>query len=114
MLVFRLLLVMLLTVIVGYTLVVVANHGLGLFPVFFGDIAAMGWPGQFNLDFLGFLVLSGVWVAWRHEFSAGGLGLGLVACVGGMPFLTVYLLIASFNTGGDIRAVLLGSARARA
>jgi len=69
---FRILLVVLFAGVCGYTVVVVSDHGLGLFPVFFGDIAKLGWPGQFNLDFLGFLVLSGFWLAWRHHFSPGG------------------------------------------
>ena len=109
---FRLFLATCLIVITGYTSVTVANHGLVLLPVFFGDMAAMAWPGQFNLDFFCFLLLSGLWVVWRHQFSAGGLGLGLIAVFGGMPFLSAYLLIASFKTKGDIKAMLLGEARA--
>jgi len=66
-------------VIAGYTSVVVARHGLGLLPIFFGDMATMTWPGQFNLDFLSLLTLSGLWVAWRHRYSAAGLVLGLLA-----------------------------------
>jgi len=109
---FRTLLVALFTVVVVYTLVVVANHGMGLFPIFFGDIARMAWPGQFNLDFLGFLTLSGVWVAWRHHFSLAGLALGVVAFTGGIPFLTAYLFIVSFQANGDIAEVMLGKTRA--
>lgn len=37
-----------------------ASHAWNLFPVFFGDIAAMTWAGQFNADFTGFLLLSGL------------------------------------------------------
>lgn len=59
---FRVLLAAIFVTIVVYTSVVVANHGLGLLPVFFGDIAKMEWPGQFNLDFSGFLVLSALWL----------------------------------------------------
>ena len=81
----RILLATILAVIAIYTVVVVANHGLGLLPIFFGDIAAMTWPGQFNLDFLGFLVLSGTWLAWRHDFSPGGLLLGVCGLFGGAP-----------------------------
>ena len=55
---FRLLLVVLLLAVVLYTIPVLANDGLlALFPTFFGDMAKMGWPGQFNLDFFGFLLL---------------------------------------------------------
>lgn len=110
---FRVLLAGMLLTLLVYTAAVVANHGLNLMPVFFGDIARMAWPGQFNLDFLGFL-LSGLWTAWRHHFSPLGLGLSVVAVLGGMGFLTVYLLAASFQAKGDVKILLLGPRRAAA
>ena len=76
---FQLLLIALWLVLAGYTGVVIARHGLDLLPIFFGDMAKLAWPGQFNLDFLCFLVLSALWTAWRNGFSAGGLALALVA-----------------------------------
>ena len=82
-----------------------------LLPTFFGDILAMTWPGQFNFDFLGFLILSATWTAWRNQFSAASRGLALVALFGGIPFLTTYLLYLSFQTRGDIRVMLLGEGR---
>jgi hypothetical protein len=42
---FRRLLACIFGVIVVYTAVVIANHGLGLLPIFFGDILKMGWLG---------------------------------------------------------------------
>ena len=110
---FRLFLLICLIMIVGYTLVTISNHGFDLMPVFFGDMAAMAWPGQFNLDFFTFLLLSGIWVSWRHQFSPAGLLLGLVAVLGGMLFLSIYLLAASFQTQGNVKALLLGEARSR-
>lgn len=98
--------------ITAYTAVTVANHGLDLLPVFFGDIAKMGWPGQFNLDFFAFLCLGGLWLAWRHRFSPGGIALGLFIFAGGMPFLATYLLIHSYRCRGDAKALLLGPVRA--
>ncbi len=91
---FRGLLALLFVIIVAYTAVVVTNHGLGLLPIFFGDMAKMQWPGQFNLDFMGFLTLSGLWLAWRHEFSPAGLALGVFGFFGGMPVLCAYLCFA--------------------
>jgi hypothetical protein len=76
---FRALLVILWIVLAAYTAVVVSQHGIGLLPIFFGDIAAVAWPGQFNLDFLCFLILSAVWTAWRNAFSAGALLLAVLA-----------------------------------
>ena len=108
---FRILLAVIFLTIAAYTAVVVAGHGLNLLPVFFGDIARMGWPGQFNLDFLCMLTLSGLWVAWRHGFGAAGIGLGLAALFGGAFFLSAYLLVVSLQAQGDMRRILLGPAR---
>jgi hypothetical protein len=109
---FRTLLLAMCAAISVYTEAVVANHGLGLLPVFFRDIGQMGWPGQFNLDFLGFLMLSALWLAWRHHFKPVGIALGLLGFFGGIPFLSVYLFVASYAAGDDIRVLLLGPARA--
>jgi hypothetical protein len=108
---FRLLLVMIFTTITLYTGVVVAHHGLNLLPVFFGDMAGLAWPGQFNLDFMCMLALSGLWVAWRHRFSGAGIALGIVAFFGGALFLSAYLLVESVRTRGDVEALLLGQRR---
>jgi len=105
---FRLFLLACLAVIVGYTSVTIAGHGWNLLPVFFGQMAAMGWPGQFNLDFFCFLLLSGLWVAWRGSFRPAAIALGLVAVFGGMLFLSIFLLFLLSRTRGDIRQVLLG------
>ena len=110
--VFRILLVGMFAVLLAYTGMVIANHGWGLFQVFFSDMAKMGWAGQFNLDFMFMLTLSGFWVAWRHQFSLLGLVLALFAFVGGTPFLSIYLLVLSLQTGGDVRTMLLGPSRA--
>ena len=111
---FRILLLVILVVLGAYTADVVSNHGWGLLAVFFGDIGRMAWPGQFNLDFLFMLTLSATWVAWRHEFSLGGLALAALALFFGAMFLAVYLLIVSWQAGGDVRRLLLGDSRAGA
>jgi len=109
---FRILLVVLWTIVAVYTGIVIENHGWGLLAIFFADMAAMGWPGQFNLDFSSLLTLSALWVAWRHQFSSGGLALALLAFFGGGLFLTAYLLIVSAQAKGDMKEVLLGKVRA--
>lgn len=106
---FRVLLVAIFAAIAIYTVEVVSVHGMNLMPVFFGDIAKMGWPGQFNLDFLCMLTLSGLWVAWRHQFSAAGIVLGLIAFNGGALFLSAYPLVVSLQAKGDMRVVLMAS-----
>lgn len=108
---FRLFLFACLLATASYTSVTIANHGLNLLPVFFGDMAEMAWPGQFNLDFMGFLALSAIWTSWRHHFSPTGLALGLAAFFGGMLFLSIYLLIQTGRSGGDVKVLLLGEGR---
>jgi len=108
----RVYLVAVLAILTGYTLVVGMNHGWNLLPIFFTNIAEMSWSGQFNFDFMTFLGRSGIWVAWRHQFTGGGIALGVVAFFGGMMFLAPYLLWASANAGDDAKVLLLGSGRA--
>jgi hypothetical protein len=108
---FRILLLASWTFLAAYTALVIADHGWGLFGVFFGDLRAMGWPGQFNLDFTILLALSALWVAWRHRFSGAGLLLGLTAFVGGALFLTGYLFAVTVAAKGDVKEMLLGRAR---
>jgi hypothetical protein len=108
---FRILLLVMLTALTVYTAIVIANHGWLLLDVFIGDLVKMGWPGQFNLDFTGFLTLSAIWTAWRHQFSPAGLALAVLAFFGGMMFLTIYLLVASYQVKGDVKALLLGPGR---
>ena len=105
--VFRICLLAYLVLLLVYTLAVIADHGLNLFPVFFGDMMRTGWPGQFNMDFLGFLGLSGFWLAWRHRFSPAGLGLGVLGFLGGYPVLAVYLLVASYREADEFPAGLM-------
>lgn len=107
----RALLLAMLIVLAGYTAMVGLNHGWDLLTVFFGDIRSMGWPGQFNLDFLFMLTLSAIWVAWRHKFSAAGLALAVLAFFGGAMFLTIYLLVVTKQVRGDVRRLLLGDSR---
>jgi hypothetical protein len=110
---FRILLAAIFAVLAAYTALVISRHGANLLPVFFGDIARMEWPGQFNLDFLSLLTLSGLWIAWRHRFTPAGLALGVCGLFGGGLFLSAFLLVQSFRTGGDMRALLLAPDRAR-
>ena len=84
---FRFLLVIFIIGISTITGLVGVKHGWNLLPIFFGDIASLTWPGQFNADFLCFLILSGLWLAWRHHFSPGGLLLGCLGFFGGIMLL---------------------------
>ena len=111
---FRILLVAIFSAVFLYTIPVALNHGMNLHAIFFSDMLAMGWPGQFNLDFFGMLMLSGLWMAWRQEFTPGGLFVGLLGLNLGAPMLAVYLLVVSFRSNGDPAEMLLGRNRAAA
>lgn len=105
---FYLFLMVLWGALVFYTARVGMTEGWNLFPVFFGDIARWGWPGQFNLDFAMMLFLSASWTAWRNGLTPGGLALGLVALVGGAGFMLPYLTYLAWTHRGDTAAILLG------
>jgi hypothetical protein len=109
---FRIYLVIVIASLGTYTMIVGLHHGWHLLPIFFTDLAAMTWPGQFNFDFSTFLLLSGFWLAWRNQFSVGGLALGILGVFGGMMVLAPYLLYAGYQAHGDVRVLLLGKARA--
>ena len=49
---FQVLLIFVFCVLSAYTLLVVSDHGLNLFSVFFGYMQKISWAGQFNLDFM--------------------------------------------------------------
>ena len=108
---FRTLLIVCWIALVAYTGNVIAHHGLDLLPVFFGDIGRGEWPGQFNSDFLCFLLISAVWTAWRNDFSPLGLFLGAISFLGGAGFLLPYLFVLSLRSRGGVREILLGAHR---
>lgn len=105
---FRALLITILLSLSIYTLKVGSMHGWNLLPIFFGDIFALNWPGQFNYDFTLMLTLSSLWTMWRNRFSAQGIGLGMLALMGGSLFLSAYLFYLTFKCRADMKQVLLG------
>lgn len=108
---FQLLMIIFIFGIFSITGLVGLKHGWNLLPIFFGDMISLTWPGQFNFDFLCFLILSGLWLAWRHGFSTGGILLGILGVFGGIMLLAPYLLVMSLKARGDIKLLLLGEQR---
>lgn len=104
---FRIFLASVFIAIFAYTILTISNHGMGLIPIFFGDILVMGWPGQFNFDFMMFLLLSALWTVWRNKFTAKAFLLALFAATGGMLFLSVYLLYLSYHHE-NVRGIIIG------
>jgi hypothetical protein len=105
---FRLLLIVFTLVIVAVTIAAISNEGLNLLPHFVQPILSLTWQGQFNLDFATYLILSGVWMAWRGGFTGSSIALGILAPPLGILFLAPYLIYLIGKTGGDARKLLLG------
>lgn len=106
---FRFLLIIQIILISTYTTYVGLNHGWNLFPVFFGDILNLNWSGQFNLDFTLMLSIAALWTAWRNNFTAKAYFLSLLALIGGISFLSIYLLYLTYKEKSDIKKILLGN-----
>lgn len=104
------LLILLFIGVLGFTISAVRYEGWNLFSVFFGDLKFATWRGQFNFDFSAYIVLSGVWIAWRHKFSGAGILLAAAAPLG-ILFFAPYLFITSLRAKGDVRKLLLGEER---
>jgi len=108
---FRMLLISMFLALLGCTAVVISQQGLGLVAVFISNLQQLDWSGQFNLDFSFMLMISALWVMWRHQFSGVGVMLGLAALVGGVLFLSTYLFIQSFRLNGKVVPLLIGPQR---
>ena len=94
-----------------YSGAVMLRDGLDFLTPFVSAILTVTWPGQFALDFLLYLILSAIWVAWRHGFGGKGIVLGGAMLFGAVVFLP-YLLITALRSGGDPAVFLLGTKRA--
>lgn len=108
---FRIFLVFFLALLSVYTVMAGQEFGWNLISVFFAELLAVNWQGQFNLDFAGYLSLFAIWCVWRNEYSPLSWGLAVVGASAGMLFLTIYLLYLSFTTS-DAKTMLIGERRA--
>ena len=105
---FRYILIAMTALIVAFTVAAVANGGINLITPFFTPIVALSWQGQFNIDFTCYLVLSGLWMAWRGGFTSGSIVLGIIAPPLGILVFAPYLLYLVGESNGDPRRFLLG------
>lgn len=104
----RLTLGLMLATILTFTITAVYHDGVNLLPHFIAPIRAMTWQGQFHVDFATYLVLSGVWMAWRGGWTRGSVALGVLTPALGIMFFAPYLLYLINKTDGEPRALLLG------
>lgn len=91
-----------------YTLFVYQNEGSDLFSVFIDNVRSINWSGQFNLDFMSYLILSGLWIMWREHFTIKSIIIGFLAMVLGIVFFAPYVLYLLTKEEGDFKKVLLG------
>lgn len=91
-----------------YTFFAFQNQGADLWQVFTANIASMTWSGQFNLDFLCYLILSGLWIMWRNHYSLYSILGGMAAMVLGIVVFAPYLIVLLVKENGDLKKVLTG------
>lgn len=94
--------------IIFFTLMAISDGGLNLISPFIAPIIALNWQGQFNFDFACYLVLSGIWMAWRGGFTRRSNALGLLAPPLGIFFLAPYLIYLIGKSEGDPLRLILG------
>ena len=104
----RVVLIVMSVVIVVFSVTAILDGGLNLVTPFLQPIFAMTWQGQFNVDFTCYLVLSGIWMAWRGGFTRGSVALGIVAPPLGIFFFAPYLIYLIGQSDGDPKRLLLG------
>jgi len=91
------------------TFVVSVSYGINWPAVAVGDILALNWRSQFNMDFVIHLFLLVTWICWREGFTAKGFAFGFLSIVMGGMFGFPYILYATYVAKGDPKALLLGS-----
>lgn len=91
-----------------YTFIAYSANGADLFSVFIHNITSLNWSGQFNLDFLCYLVLSGLWIMWRRMFNINSVLIGTCAMILGILFFAPYLIWLMNKEKGDLKRVLIG------
>ncbi|WP_300039265.1 hypothetical protein [uncultured Roseobacter sp.] len=105
---FRYTLITMTVLIVAFTVAAIANGGINLIAPFLTPILSLSWQGQFNIDFACYLILSGIWMAWRGGFSSRSIALGVFAPPLGILFFAPYLIYLVGKSNGDPRQLLLG------
>lgn len=94
--------------IYGMTLIASVYHGLNWPAVVIEDLAALNWRSQFDTDFLVYLLLGATWISWREGFTPKGYAFGFLSVFLGGMFTFPYLLLATYQAGGNSKCVLLG------
>ncbi|MEP3629530.1 MAG: hypothetical protein ABJN04_05960 [Hyphomicrobiales bacterium] len=105
---FRILITLILLGLIGYGLILVLDGRFDFVTPFLTTVPALTWQGHINLDFLSYLVVAGVWIAWRSGFTPIGITIGVLSTLLGMLFFAPYLLYQITRSDNDPRKLLLG------
>ena len=95
-------------VIYVFTYSAVAAQGINWPTVALGDILALNWRSQFDVDLVIHLLLLATWISWREGFSMKGHIFGFLSIVMGGMFSFPYLLHAIYAANGNPVVTLLG------
>ncbi len=106
--VLRVLLVLSTVSIYAITVIASLAQGLNWPAVAIADMFALGWRSQFDIDFIVHLFLLATWVTWREGADARAYIFGFLSIVMGGMFSFPYILYATYKTGGEPKALLLG------
>jgi Protein of unknown function (DUF1475) len=66
------------------------------------------WGAAITIDFTFHVLASSLWLVWTAKTVGRGVVYGLLAFCFGGSFTFAYLLVQSFKTTGDLKAVALG------
>ncbi len=94
--------------LLAYTIIAFQTEGASLLSVALNNIKSLTWSGQFNLDFLCYLTISGIWIMWRNKFSGISILVGTIAMILGIVFFAPYLLWLMSKEKRDLKRVLVG------
>lgn len=91
-----------------YTVIAIQNDGGNFLARALEFATSLTWMGQFALDFQCYLMLSGLWIAWRNKFSTNSIFLAIVAMILGIIVFAPYLLYLISKEKGNLKTILIG------
>lgn len=94
--------------IITYTTFIINLSGSNFIKTGIENILALGWNGQFTLDFSCYLFLVSLWILWRNKYSFYSFLLSLVAFTMGIIFFAPYIFFLIVKEKGDISKVMIG------
>lgn len=105
----RMLLILQALTVGAFTILAIMNEGPNFMAVFISNLQALSWNSQFGVDFSSYLMLSGIWIAWREKFSGQSIFWGIIAAILGIIVFAPYVLWLLMVEKGDIKRVLIGN-----